>query len=107
MTHPHVSLKQVVTLESRTGEGNKALVPLSWSPVGKGLDSIYCHCSEVHRQRNVFSAFNSSLVIKEQWAAVKQLGVQCLAHGHLDFQPMGRAGIEPMTLGLQDDPLTP
>jgi len=37
----------------------------------------------------------------------EQLGVQCLAHGHYDLQLMGRAGIEPTTLGLQDDPLTP
>jgi len=37
----------------------------------------------------------------------KQLGVQCLAQGHFDLQLMGRAGIEPTTLGLQDDPLTP
>jgi len=37
----------------------------------------------------------------------EQLGVQCLAHGHFDMQLMGRAGIEPTTLGLQDDPLTP
>jgi len=58
-------------------------------------------------QRNVFSAFNPSFFIKEQWAAVKQLGVQCLAQGHFNLQQMGRAGIEPATLGLQDDPLTP
>jgi len=37
----------------------------------------------------------------------EQLGVQCLAHGHFDLQLMGRAGIEPTTLGLQDDPRTP
>ncbi|TNN47257.1 hypothetical protein EYF80_042523 [Liparis tanakae] len=35
----------------------------------------------------------------------EQLGVQCLAHGHFDLQLLGRAGIEPTTLGLQDDPL--
>jgi len=61
------------------------------------------------RQRNVLSAFNASLVIKEQCAAVmppgEHLGVQCLAHGHFDLQLMGTAGIEPTTLGLQDDPL--
>ncbi|TNN76466.1 hypothetical protein EYF80_013331 [Liparis tanakae] len=34
-------------------------------------------------------------------------GVQCFAQGHFDLQLMGRAGIEPTTLGLQDDPLTP
>jgi len=44
-----------------------------------------------------------TLVIKEQWAAVKRPGVQCLAHGHFDMQLMGRAGIEPTTLRLQDD----
>ncbi|TNN57443.1 hypothetical protein EYF80_032351 [Liparis tanakae] len=43
----------------------------------------------------------------EQWAAVKLLGVQCLAQGRFDLQLMGRAGIEPTTSGLQDDPLTP
>jgi len=37
----------------------------------------------------------------------KQLGVQCLAQGHFDLQLMGRAGIEPTTLWLQDGPLTP
>ncbi|TNN62890.1 hypothetical protein EYF80_026965 [Liparis tanakae] len=37
----------------------------------------------------------------------EQLGVQCLAHGHFDLQLMWRARIEPMTVGLQDDPLTP
>jgi len=37
----------------------------------------------------------------------KQLGVQCLAQGHFDLLLMGRAWIEPATLGLQDDPLTP
>jgi len=37
----------------------------------------------------------------------KQLGVQCLAQGHFHLQLMGRAGIEPTTLGLQDGPLTP
>jgi len=61
----------------------------------------------VSLQQIVFSAFNPSLVIKEQLAAVMQLGVQCLAQGHFDLQLMGRAGIEPATLGLQDDPLTP
>jgi len=30
-----------------------------------------------------------------------------LAHGHFDLQLLGRAGIEPTTLGLHDDPLTP
>jgi len=30
-----------------------------------------------------FSAFDPSLVIKEQWAAVSNMGVQCLAQGHL------------------------
>ncbi|TNN80465.1 hypothetical protein EYF80_009204 [Liparis tanakae] len=34
----------------------------------------------------------------------EQLGVQCLAQGHFNGQLMGRAGIEPKTLGLQDDP---
>jgi len=62
---------------------------------------------QVHRQRNVFSAFNPFLVIKDGWTAVMRPGVQWLAHGHLDLQLMGRAGIEPTTLGLQDDPLTP
>jgi len=37
----------------------------------------------------------------------EQLGLQCLAQGHFDLQLMGRDGIEPMTLGLQDDPLIP
>jgi len=57
-------------------------------------------------QRHVFSAFNPSLVIEEQWAAVRRPGVQCLAHGHFDLQLMWRAGIEPTPLGLQDDLLT-
>jgi len=72
-----------------------------------GFSLLSLHRVQVHMQRNVFSAFNPSLVFKEQWAAVMHLGVQCLAHGHFDLQLMGRAGIEPATLGLQDDPLTP
>jgi len=64
------------------------------------IQSIVIAQRQVHMQRKVFSAFNPSLVIKEQW-------VQCLAHGHFDLQLTGRAGIEPTTLGLQDDPLTP
>jgi len=42
-----------------------------------------------HTVGEFFSAFDPSGVIKEQWAAVKQLGAQCLAQGHFDMQPMG------------------
>jgi len=66
------------------------------------------HRVQVHMQQNVFSAFNPSLVITEQWAAVMRPGSNWGFSDLLkDLQLMGRAGIEPTTLGLQDDPLTP
>jgi len=74
-----------------------------WTTIGFNLLSLH----RVQRQGDVSSAFNPSLVMKEQWAAVKRPGVQCLAHGHFHLQVLGRAGIEPTPSGLQDDPLTP
>jgi len=45
-----------------------------------------------------------SLLLRSCEAPGQQLGVECLAQGHFDMQLMGRAGIEPRTSWLQDDP---
>jgi len=39
-----------------------------------GFNLLSLHRVQVHRQHNVFSAFNPSLVIKEEWAAVMRPG---------------------------------
>jgi len=51
-----------------------------------------------------FFAFDPSLVIKDQWAAVKQLGSSVPCSRALQHAAMGRAGIEPGTSWLLDDP---
>jgi len=42
------------------------------------------------RQLGNSSVFNPSLVIKEQWAAVRRPGIQCIAQGHFGMQTVGR-----------------
>jgi len=52
---------------------------------------------------NLFSAFDQSLVVKEQRAAVRRPGSNWRFSVLLKVQLMGRAGIELATLWLRDD----